>query len=239
MTVWVSPKVLSVSNAARMRDVLGIPVVPAAPVNAVWFAVVGAFILGIPSLYQVGSASVAFFAIVSIGTVGLYVAYVIPIFLRLRMKDFEPGPWSLGKWSKPIGFIAVIWVIIITILFFAPAFYPWTTAADINWSGPVFVAVMAVVFIWYGVSARKWFTGPKMQGTKPIYRDREGIRLRHRSRGPARRSLGGRRSPLSQWLRGLRLLPARSVPSDNPRRCPLRRRRVFSDWSPARTTHDP
>jgi len=143
------------------------------PVNAVWFAVIGAFILGIPSLYQVGSASVAFFAIVSIGTVGLYVAYVIPIFLRLRMKDFEPGPWSLGKWSKPIGSIAVIWVIIITILFFAPAFYPWTTAADINWSGPVFVAVMAVVFIWYGVSARKWFTGPKMQGSEADLREIE------------------------------------------------------------------
>jgi len=35
---------------------------------------------------------------------------------------------------------------------------------DINWAGPVFVAVMATVFIWYGVSARKWFTGPKIQG---------------------------------------------------------------------------
>ena len=150
---------------ARYRDIdCGTASTPMTrtPVNAVWFAVVGAFLLGIPSLYQVGSASVAFFAIVSIGTVGLYVAYVIPIYLRLRAgRDFEPGPWSLGKWSKPIGIIAVIWVIIITILFFAPEFYPWTTAADINWSGPVFVGVMAVVFIWYGVSARKWFTGPE------------------------------------------------------------------------------
>ena len=134
------------------------------PVNAVWLAVVSAFVLGVPSLYQVGGASVAFFAIVSIGTVGLYVAYVIPIFLRLRAKEtFQPGPWSLGKWSTPIGVIAVAWVSVITILFFAPAFYPWTTAVDINWSGPVFVVVMAAVFIWYGVSARKWFTGPKMQ----------------------------------------------------------------------------
>ena len=135
------------------------------PVNAVWLAVVGAFILGLPSLYQVGGSSVAFFAIVSIGTVGLYVAYAIPIFLRLRAgKNFVPGPWNLGKWSPIIGTIAVVWVVIITILFFAPAFYPWTTAVDINWSGPVFVLVMAIVFIWYGVSARKWFTGPKMQG---------------------------------------------------------------------------
>ncbi|HEV3267306.1 MAG TPA: amino acid permease [Acidimicrobiales bacterium] len=135
------------------------------PVNAVWLAVVAAFILGLPSLYQVSGSSVAFFAIVSIGTVGLYVAYVIPIFLRLRAKSsFVPGPWNLGKWSTPIGVIAIIWVIVITILFFAPAFYPWTTAVDINWAGPVFVAVMAAVFIWYGVSAHKWFTGPKIQG---------------------------------------------------------------------------
>jgi amino acid transporter len=102
------------------------------PVNAVWLAVVGAFILGLPSLYH--------------------------------GKNFVPGPWNLGKWSPIIGTIAVVWVVIITILFFAPAFYPWTTAVDINWSGPVFVLVMAIVFIWYGVSARKWFTGPKMQG---------------------------------------------------------------------------
>jgi amino acid transporter len=135
------------------------------PVNAVWLAVVAAFVLGLPSLYQVSGSSVAFFAIVSIGTVGLYVAYVIPIFLRLRAKSsFVPGPWNLGKWSTPIGVIAIVWVIVITVLFFAPAFYPWTTAVDINWAGPVFVAVMAAVFIWYGVSAHKWFTGPKIQG---------------------------------------------------------------------------
>jgi len=135
------------------------------PVNAVWLAVVVAFLLGVPSLYQVGGYSVAFFAIVSIGTVGLYVAYAIPIYLRLRAGDsFRPGPWSLGRWSKPIGWIAVIWVVIITLLFFAPAFWPWNTAADFNWAGPAFVIVMAAVFIWWVVSAHKWFKGPKIEG---------------------------------------------------------------------------
>jgi len=137
------------------------------PVNAVWLAVVVAFILGLPSLYQRGGYSVAFFAIVSIGTVGLYVAYGIPIFLRLRAgSSFVPGPWSLGKWGKPVGWIAVIWVLIITLLFFAPAFYPWDTAADFNWAGPLFVAVMAAVYLWWKVSAHKWFTGPRVQGTE-------------------------------------------------------------------------
>ncbi|HXA31980.1 MAG TPA: amino acid permease [Acidimicrobiales bacterium] len=136
------------------------------PVNAVWLAVVVAFTLGLPSLYQRGGYSVAFFAIVSIGTVGLYVAYVIPVFLRLRAgSTFIAGPWNLGRWSAVIGWVAVLWVVIITILFFAPAFWPWDTAADFNWAGPLFVAVMGVVTLWWILSARKWFTGPRVQGT--------------------------------------------------------------------------
>ena len=108
----------------------------------------------------------AFFAIVSIGTVGLYVSYGIPIFLRMRSKTFQQGPWNLGKWSGLVNTIAVVWVVIVMLLFFAPAFYPWNTAVDINWSGPVFIAVMGIIFLWYGLSARKWFTGPKMQGNE-------------------------------------------------------------------------
>jgi len=88
------------------------------PTNSVWLAVVLAFLLGVPSLYQNAGYSVAFFAIVSIGTVGLYIAYIIPVFLRLRNRDFQPGPWNLGRWSKPIGWVAVLWVCFISIVFF-------------------------------------------------------------------------------------------------------------------------
>ena len=137
-----------------------------APVNAVWLSAVAAFLLGVPSLYTTEGSSVAFFAVVSIGTVGLYVSYAIPIFLRLRSKDFQPGPWNLGKWSSTIGTIACVWVVIIMLLFFAPGFWPWLHASNVNWSGPVFVLIMAAVFIWYAVSAHKWFTGPKVQGSE-------------------------------------------------------------------------
>ena len=38
---------------------------------------------------------VAFFAVVSIAVIGLYIAYVIPIYLRWRQGDeFEAGPWT-------------------------------------------------------------------------------------------------------------------------------------------------
>ena len=139
------------------------------PTNSVWLAVVLAFILGLPSLYQHSGYSVAFFAVVSIGTVGLYIAYGIPIFLRLRSKEFEPGPWSLGTMSKAIGWTAVCWIGVITVLFFAPAFYPWLGWSNINnfnWAGPAFVIVLLVVALWWMISAKNWFTGPKVQGSR-------------------------------------------------------------------------
>jgi hypothetical protein len=39
---------------------------------------------------------------------------VAPVFLRLRNPDFRPGPWNLGRWSRPVGWTAVVWVVIIT-----------------------------------------------------------------------------------------------------------------------------
>jgi hypothetical protein len=36
---------------------------------------------------------------------------------RLHPADFERGPWHLDRWSPLLGWIAVVWVGIITILF--------------------------------------------------------------------------------------------------------------------------
>ena len=91
------------------------------PTNAIWLAAVLAWLLLVPA-YWYGSI-VAYFAVTAIGVIGLYIAYIIPIFLRLRAEsDFKPGPWQLGKWSKLIGWIAVIWVIFICIVLMLPQF---------------------------------------------------------------------------------------------------------------------
>jgi hypothetical protein len=58
-----------------------------------------------------------------------------------------------------------VWVGLITILFFAPAFYPWLTLVNFNWAGPAFLGLMAVILLWWILSAHKWFMGPKVQGT--------------------------------------------------------------------------
>src|SRR5438094_398434 len=79
-------------------------------------AAVAAFVLAVPCLWSV----TAYLAVTSIAVIGLYIAYALPIYLRLRSKDFHPGPWHLGTWSKPIGWIAVIWVVLISVLFMLP-----------------------------------------------------------------------------------------------------------------------
>ncbi|HEY8730048.1 MAG TPA: amino acid permease [Acidothermaceae bacterium] len=135
------------------------------PTNSIWFAVVGAFILGLPSLYQNKGYSVAFFAIVSVAVVGLYVSYVIPVLLRrMRGSDFTPGPWQLGKWSPIIGWTAVVWVVIICFPLMLPQFHP-AGVNSWNFAPVAIVAVIGFAGIYWLVSARNWFTGPKVQGT--------------------------------------------------------------------------
>ena len=99
------------------------------PVAAIITMAIAALIITLPALTGDGAFPFAFFAVVSITVIGLYIAYVIPIFLRWRMKDdFEPGPWTNGRKYRWMNPFASIWVGIITIIFclpFMPAAVPW------------------------------------------------------------------------------------------------------------------
>jgi amino acid transporter len=132
------------------------------PTNAIWLAAAGAFILGLPYLWN----ATAYAAVTSIAVIGLYIAYVLPTFLRLRAGErFVRGPWHLGRWSRPIGIIAVTWVVIITILFMLPTVSP-ITGSSFNYTPVAVLAVLGFAGIWWMVSAKNWFTGPKVQGTE-------------------------------------------------------------------------
>ncbi|MDQ1701488.1 MAG: hypothetical protein QOF57_740, partial [Frankiaceae bacterium] len=139
------------------------------PTNSIWFAVVGAGLLGLPSLYTRAGYAVAFFAIVSVAVVGLYVSYVIPVFLRRRNAAFVPGPWSLGRWSPIVGWVAIVWVIIILFPLMGPQFYPFVDGKFepnyFNFAPIVMLLVIGFAAIYWAVSARNWFKGPKVQGS--------------------------------------------------------------------------
>jgi amino acid transporter len=137
------------------------------PAYAVLFMAFWAGIVTVPALEGDGSFPYAFFAVTSITVIGLYIAYVIPVFLRWRKGDaFQPGPWTLGRKYKWVNPAAVLLVIIMTIIFclpFTPAAVPWND--EFSWKAfnyaPLTVAVVVIaVGLWWLLSARHKFTGP-------------------------------------------------------------------------------
>ena len=149
-----------------------------APVNATLAIAVACVIVALPALLgNEGGIPYAFLALVAITVIGLYIAYVIPIYLRWRMGDsFVPGPWTLGKKYKWMAPIAVIEVIVVCIYFsapFSPLGIPWNDgfALDngaVQYAPVVVFGVILVVGLWWLVSARKWFTGPISNVEKPV-----------------------------------------------------------------------
>ncbi len=134
------------------------------PVNAI---AIGAFLswcLALPSLWS----SVAYFAATSIAVIGLFVAYIIPVYLRRRAGDtFHRGRWHLGALSPIINIAAIVWVVFICVLFMLPSAGPPPPLSSslFNYTPLVFFGVLALLTIWYMLSVRHWFTGPKVQGS--------------------------------------------------------------------------
>jgi amino acid transporter len=145
------------------------------PVNAIVASTVAGLVLTLPALYKSPSgAPVAFFAVVSVAVIGLYVAFAIPIYLRLRMGDrFVAGPWTLGRKYKVLGWISVIEITIICIYFLMPLVPSGVPGnADFTWSSVNYAPIaLAVVIggaaVWWVVSARNWFTGPRRTIDEP------------------------------------------------------------------------
>lgn len=98
---------------------------------------------------------------VSIATIGLYIAYALPIFFRVTLarKTFTPGPFNLGRYGVLVGWIAVLWVATISVLFSLPVAYP-ITSETLNYT-PVAVGGLLIITVSSWIfSARHWFTGP-------------------------------------------------------------------------------
>jgi amino acid permease (GABA permease) len=126
------------------------------PTNSIWLCVSLSTLLVLPSLWS----TTAYAAATSIAVIGLYIAYVAPVFLRRRKADFEVGPWNLGRWSALVGWTAIVWVLIICVLFVLPTAAP-ITASNFNYTIVAVAVVLGGSTIWWYASARKWFTGPK------------------------------------------------------------------------------
>ncbi|MFJ5071550.1 amino acid permease [Kitasatospora sp. NPDC088556] len=122
------------------------------PVPAVWVAVSVAFVLAVPSLWS----ATAYGAVTAVNVIGMTPSYIIPVFLRLRQGDrFVPGPWNLGRWSRPIGVVAVVWVVVLTVLVCLPQRFPVTIDA-FNYAPVTLAAVLALAWVWWQMAGSKF-----------------------------------------------------------------------------------
>jgi amino acid transporter len=96
------------------------------PVNAVWFNTV----IGILLTLLIFGGQVAINAIFSIAAVAAFIAFTIPIFIKVFFvgNRFRPGPWHLGRWSTPIGAAACSFVLVMVPVLCFPA----TVGADLE-----------------------------------------------------------------------------------------------------------
>lgn len=122
-----------------------------------WLSAAIGIILGLPIL----KLDVIFTAIISISTIGWVGGYAIPIFARLIMKEenFKPGPFYLGRTSRPICLIAFLWICYTCSAFLLPTLYPikWNT---FNYAPVALGICLGVIMLWWVLDARRWFKGP-------------------------------------------------------------------------------
>jgi amino acid transporter len=136
------------------------------PFNAVIGVSVISAIIAIPALFGKNNIPFAFFALTGICAVGLYVAYVIPIYLRLRKGDaFEVGPWNLGSRYRIVNIIAIVFVIVVVFsldLPYSPQGLPWNDGFDaslVNYT-PLAILIPLIFGVWYLISAKNYYSGP-------------------------------------------------------------------------------
>ena len=136
------------------------------PFNAVIAVAVASLVIAIPALFGKNNIPFAFFALTGICTVGLYLAYIIPVYLRLRRGDaFEVGPWNLGRNYKVVNVLAIIFVILVVFsldLPYTPGGLPWNDGFDaslVNYT-PFAILLPLIFGVWYLVSAKDRYQGP-------------------------------------------------------------------------------
>lgn len=73
--------------------------------------------------------------------------------------SFNPGPFYLGRASRPLCLVAFLWI-----CYTCSAFLLWTRYLiaweTFNYTPVALGAGLGLIMIWWGLDARRWFKGP-------------------------------------------------------------------------------
>ena len=132
------------------------------PANSLVAIVVVAFLFTVAAFYVgalggPGGGGIAIVIVTAISTIFLYAAYGIPIFLGLTTEGWRnERVWSLGRWSKPVAVVALLWIVVLLVLFSFP------TSGNISW--PFMAAAVVLLVVYFFAWAGRRFTGPRAMG---------------------------------------------------------------------------
>ena len=144
------------------------------PANGVIVTAVIAAIITLPALVEVdingAPVPVAFFAVVSIGVVGLYLCFAVPIYYRWKAGDsFQQGNWNLKghhKWMAPVAIIEILITSVVAMFPTSLGGMPWDPSFEwkfVNYTPLLVGGVLLLLWIYWHASVKKWFTGPIRQ----------------------------------------------------------------------------
>ena len=144
------------------------------PAAAVVVTAVIATLITLPAVVEVdvngAPVPVAFFAVISIGVVGLYLCFAVPIYYRWRAGDsFKPGRWNLRghhRWMAPVAIVEILITSAVAMFPTSPGGVPWNPDFEwkyVNYTPLLVGGVLLLLYIYWHVSVKKWFTGPIRQ----------------------------------------------------------------------------
>ena len=108
----------------------------------------------------------AIVVVTAISTIFLYAAYGIVIYLGATTSAWlRERVWSLGRFSKPVAWVALLWVVVLMILFSFP------TSGNISW--PFMIGALILLLAYYFGYARARFQGPRIMGEEAQLTDLE------------------------------------------------------------------
>jgi amino acid transporter len=125
------------------------------PANSLTAIVVVSWLFSVAA-FMVGTGT-AIVIITAISTIFLYAAYGVVIYFGATTSGWlGERVWSLGRWSKPIAWVAVAWILVLMVLF------SWPTSGNISW--PFMIGTVVLLLIYYFGYARSRFKGPRSMG---------------------------------------------------------------------------
>ncbi|KKK13319.1 GABA permease (Uga4) [Aspergillus ochraceoroseus] len=128
------------------------------PVNAILGLAAVCIVFGLLCLIN----SVAANALFSLFVASNYVAWGTPILCRLLWgaPRFQPGEFYTGKLSRPIAWVAVVWLVFGLVLSMFPSVKN-PQPNDMNYTIAINGFVWIACMLYYFLFARKWFRGPQ------------------------------------------------------------------------------